>query len=95
MALATPLGLGLFRSVGAGANFAAVTLLGLAIAAFGLSSHVGAARRRDRWRGESRCGAEAQHHCRAVLAVAAMEQSLLYAFVPLHATGHGQATYLP
>jgi MFS family permease len=95
MALAAPLGLWLFRSVGAGANFAAVTLLGLTTAAFGLSSHVGAvprtgpvARRVTLW---SRGAAPLS----AVLAVAAMGQSSLYAFVPLHATGHGQAAYLP
>lgn len=94
MALAAPLGLWLFRSVGAGANFAAVTLLGMATAAFVLSSHVGArrtgpvTRRVTLW---SRGAAPLS----VVIAVAAMGQSSLYAFVPLHATGHGQAAYLP
>ncbi len=95
MALAAPLGLWLFRSVGAGANFAAVTLLGLATAAFGLSSHVGAARHTGPVARRVMLWSRGAAPLSAVLAVAAMGQSSLYAFVPLHATGHGQAAYLP
>jgi MFS family permease len=95
IALAAPLALWLFRSVGAGANFAAVTLLGLATAAFGLSSHVGAARRTGPVARRVTLWSRGAAPLSAVLAVAAMGQSSLYAFVPLHATGHGQAAYLP
>jgi MFS family permease len=95
MALGAPLGLWLFRSVGAGANFAAVTLLGLATAAVGLSSHVGAARRTGPVARRVTLWSRGAAPLSAVLAVAAMGQSSLYAFVPLHATGHGQAAYLP
>jgi MFS family permease len=95
IALAAPLGLWLFRSVGAGANFAAVTLLGLATAAFGLSPHVGAARRTAPVAKRVTLWSRSAAPLSAVLAVAAMGQSSLYAFVPLHATGHGQAAYLP
>ena len=95
MALAAPLGLWLFRSVGAGANFAAVTLLGLAIAASGLSSHAGTARRTGPVARRVTLWSRGAAPLSAVLAVAAMGQSSIYAFVPLHATGHGQAAYLP
>ena len=95
IALAAPLALWLFRSVGAGANFAAVTLLGLATAAFGLSSHVGAARRTGPVARRVTLWSWGAAPLSSVLAVAAMGQSSLYAFVPLHATGHGQAAYLP
>jgi predicted MFS family arabinose efflux permease len=95
MALAAPLGLWLFRSVGVGANFALVTLLGLATAACGLSSHVGTAHRARPGAAHATLVSKAAVPLSAVLAVAAMGQSALYAFVPLHATGHGQAGYLP
>jgi len=95
IALAAPLALWLFRSVGAGANFAAVTLLGLATAAFGLSSHVGAARRTGPVARRITLWSRDAAPLASVLALAAMGQSSLYAFVPLHATGHGQAAYLP
>ncbi|HSC26970.1 MAG TPA: MFS transporter [Vicinamibacterales bacterium] len=94
MALAAPLGLWLFRSVGAGANFAAVTLLGMATAAFSLWSHVGARRTGPVTRPVTLWSRGAAP-LSVVLAVAAMGQSSLYAFVPLHATSHGQAAYLP
>jgi MFS family permease len=44
MALAAPLGLWLFRGVGAGATFAVVTVLGLATTAFGFSPAVASGR---------------------------------------------------
>jgi hypothetical protein len=91
MALAAPLGLWLFRSVGAGANFAAVALLGLATAAFGLSLDVGVARRTGSMASRVTLCSRGAVPLSAVLAVAAMGQSSLYAFAPLHATGHGQA----
>jgi MFS family permease len=95
MSLAAPLGLWLFRSVGAGGNFAAVTLLGLVIAACGLSSHLGTARGAGAVVRRVTLWSQGAAPLAAVLAVAAMGQSSLYAFVPLHATEHGQAAYLP
>jgi MFS family permease len=95
MAVAAPFGLWLFRASGAGANFFVVTLLGLATGAFALSSHVGAARPAGAPARRATLWSRGAVPLSAVLAVAAMGQSALYAFVPLHVTAQGQAWYLP
>lgn len=94
MAVAAPLGLWLFREVGAGANFAMVTVLGLAAAACGLSPGSAGARRVTLALGASPLWSRGAVPLSAVLAVAAMGQSALYAFLPLHATAHGQERHL-
>ena len=94
MALAAPLGLWLFRTVGAHANFALVTLLGLAAAALSqvLRALVGA--RAAPARGPARLWSPRALPLSLVLVVAAMGQSALYAFLPLHATASGQERHL-
>jgi len=87
MAVAAPLGLWLFREVGAAANFAGVALLGLAAGAFGLSSRTAMAGAAAR--GGTRLWSRGAIPLSAVLVVAAMAQSALYAFLPLHAAAHG------
>ena len=94
MAMAAPLGLWLFREVGAGATFAMVTVLGLAAAAFGFSPAFAWGRRGPRPRGGSPLWSRGAMPLSSVIAVAAMGQSVLYAFLPLHATAHGQERQL-
>jgi predicted MFS family arabinose efflux permease len=95
MAVATPLGLWLFQHVGVGANFMMVTILGLAAAGFGLPALSAAGRRAGKGPGAGSLWSRGAVPLSAVLAVAAMGQSALYAFLPLHATSHGQQAYLP
>ena len=90
MALAAPLGLWLYRVVGAGANFALVTLLGLAAAALGLSLRSMAGDGGAPALGPARLWSPGAVPLSTILVVAAMGQSVLYAFLPLHATAHGQ-----
>jgi MFS family permease len=92
MAIAAPLGLWLYRHQGVGANFAVITVLGLAAAVLGLLPAV-AARRVPTT--PSRLWSRSAVPLSAVLAVAAMGQSALYTFLPLHASRHGQEPYLP
>jgi MFS family permease len=93
MALAAPLGLWLFRDVGPGANFAMVTALGLAAAVFGLSP--GAAPRPGaRGPGSTALWSRGAVPLSTVLVVAAMGQSVLYAFLPLHVAAGGQERHL-
>ena len=87
MAVAAPLGLWLFREVGAVANFAGVTLLGLASVAFALGPR--SAITRASAGGGARLWSRGATPLSAVLVVAAMAQSALYAFLPLHASAHG------
>jgi MFS family permease len=94
MAIAAPLGLWLYRHQGVGANFAAITVLGLAAAVLGLLPPA-AARRAPTAPGMSRLWSRGAMPLSAVLAVAAMGQSALYTFLPLHASRHGQEPYLP
>jgi predicted MFS family arabinose efflux permease len=94
MAVAAPLGLWLFREVGARANFALVTLLGLAAAALGLSPSSASGRPGAPARGASPLWSRGAVPLSAVLVVAAMGQSALYAFLPLHAAAHGQERHL-
>ena len=94
MAVAAPLGLWLFRQVGVGANFAVVTLLGLAVAAFGFSPSSASGRRVASALGTSPLWSRGALPLSSVLAVAAMGQSALYTFLPLHATAHGQERHL-
>ena len=94
MAVAAPLGLWLFREVGAGANFAMVTGLALAAAACGLLPGSAAVRRMGPAPGASPFWSRGAVPLSAVLAVAAMGQSALYAFLPLHATAHSQERHL-
>ncbi|MBM4440891.1 MAG: MFS transporter [Candidatus Rokubacteria bacterium] len=94
MAMAAPLGLWLFREVGAGATFAMVTVLGLAAAAFGFSPALASARRVAGARGASPLWSRGAVPLSLVIAIAAMGQSALYAFLPLHAAAHGQAAHL-
>ncbi len=89
MAVAAPLGLWLFREVGAGANFAMVTVLALAAAACGLSPGSAAGRRMTPAPGARPLWSRNALPLSVVLAVAAMGQSALYAFLPLHATASG------
>jgi len=89
MAVAAPLGLWLFRALGAAANFALVTLLGLAAAAFGAALRSAADGRPAPALGPARMWSPGAVPLSAVLVVAAMGQSALYAFLPLHATAHG------
>jgi MFS family permease len=94
MAAAAPLGLWLFREAGAGATFAMVTILGLAAAAFAFSPALASRRRVGRARGASSLWSRGAMPLSSVLAVAAMGQSALYTFLPLHATAHGQERQL-
>jgi predicted MFS family arabinose efflux permease len=94
MAVAAPFGLWLFREVGAGANFVLVTLLGLVAAGFGLSRRASGISRTAPARGPARLWSRGAVPLSAVLVVAAMGQSALYAFLPLHATAHGQERHL-
>ena len=90
MAAAAPLGLWLYREVGAGANFALVTLLGLVAAAFGLWLRMPAGDRAAPALGSLRLWSPGAVPLSLVLVVAAMGQSVLYAFLPLHVAAHGQ-----
>ena len=95
MAVAAPLGLWFFREVGAGANFAMVTALSLVAAAFGFSPGSAAAGRRVAPAlGASPLWSRGALPLSAVLVFAAMGQSALYAFLPLHATASGQERHL-
>ena len=93
MAIAAPLGLWLYRHQGVGANFALITVLGLAAAVLGLLP--AAARQGPTAAGKSRLWSRGAVPLSAVLAVAAMGQSALYTFLPLHASRHGQEPFLP
>jgi MFS family permease len=93
MALAAPVGLWLFGEVGAGANFAMVTALALAAAAFGFAPG-SAARPGARAPGASALWSRGAVPLSAVLVIAAMGQSVLYAFLPLHVAAHGQERHL-
>jgi predicted MFS family arabinose efflux permease len=96
MVVAAPLGLWLFRHVGVGANFTMVTILGLAAAACGLGSSRSAVDHRPApGRGSSPLWSRGAVPLSIVLAVAAMGQSALYAFLPLHVTSHGHERHLP
>jgi MFS family permease len=94
MATAAPLGLWLYSHHGVGANFAMITVLGLTAAVLGLLP-AAAARRAPAAPGMSRLWSRGAVPLSAVLAVAAMGQSALYTFLPLHASRHGQEPYLP
>jgi MFS family permease len=94
MAMAAPLGLWLYRHQGVGANFAVITVLGLVAAMLGLLP-AAAARRAPTAPGMVRLWSRGAVPLSAVLAVAAMGQSALYSFLPLHASRHGQEPYLP
>jgi MFS family permease len=94
MAVAAPLGLWLFREVGSGANFALVTLLGLGAGAFGFLPGSRPRRRADPASGASPLWSRGAVPLSAVLVLAAMGQSALYAFLPLYATAHGQERHL-
>lgn len=93
MAVATPLALALFRGPGIGANFALVTALGLVALAFGLSPRSSAGPRAPA-PGATPLWSRGAVPLSAVLTVAAMGQSALYAFLPLHAAAHGQEGHL-
>jgi predicted MFS family arabinose efflux permease len=93
MAAAAPLGLWLFREVGAGANFALVTVLGAVAAACALSP-AAASRRAGPAASAGSLWSPGALPLSSVLAVAAMGQSALYAFLPLHATAQGQERHL-
>jgi predicted MFS family arabinose efflux permease len=95
MAMAAPLSLWLFGHVGAGATFAMVTVLGGAAAAFGLSPAFASGRRVAGARGASSLWSRGAMPLSCVIAVAAAGNSALYAFLPLHATGHAQEAHLP
>ena len=90
MAVAAPLGLWLFHNVGARADFAMVTALGLAAAGLGLAGSAGIARRPSAEPGPRPLWSPGAVPLSLVLVVAAMGQSALYAFLPLHAAAHGQ-----
>jgi MFS family permease len=94
MAVAAPLGLWLFREVGAGANFTMVTVLALAAAACGLSPGSAAGRRVACAPSAKQLWSRSALPLSIVLAVAAMGQSALYAFLPLYATANGQERHL-
>ena len=94
MAVATPLALALFRGPGIGANFALVTALGLVAAAFGVSPRSAPGPRAARVPGATSLWSRGAVPLSAVLTVAAMGQSALYAFLPLHAAAHGQEGHL-
>jgi predicted MFS family arabinose efflux permease len=94
MAVAAPVGLWLFREVGAGATFAMVTVLGLAVAACGLSPALVIDRPAAPARGASPLWSRGAVPLSAVLVGAAMGQSALYAFLPLHAAARGQEHHL-
>ncbi len=94
MAMAAPLGLWLFHAVGVRANFALVTLLGLAAAAFGLGPRSALSGGTAPARGPARLWSPNAVPLSLVLVVAAMGQSSLYAFLPLHASAHGQERHL-
>jgi len=94
MAVAAPLGLWLFREVGAGANFAMVSLLGLAAGAFGCFPGSADQRRAAPALGGSPLWSRGAVPLSVVLVVAAMGQSALYAFLPLYAAAHGQERHL-
>ena len=94
MAAAAPLGLWLFREVGAGGTFAMVTILGLGAAALGLSPGFASGHRRAPARGPSPLWSRGAVPLSSVLVLAAMGQSALFSFLPLHATAHGQDPHL-
>jgi MFS family permease len=94
MAVAAPLGLWLFREVGAGANFAMVTVLSLVAAAFGFSPGSAPGRRMAQAPGVSPLWSRGALPLSAVLVAAAMGQSALYAFLPLHVTASRQERHL-
>jgi MFS family permease len=94
MAVAAPLGLWLFREVGASANFALVTVLGFTAGAFGFLPGSEVRRPADPGVSGSPLWSRGAVPLSAVLVLAAMGQSALYAFLPLYATAHGQARNL-
>jgi MFS family permease len=94
MAVAAPLGLWLFRAVGPGANFGMVTALALAAGACGLAPGSALGRRVATVAGGRALWSRNALPLSLVLVVAAMGQSALYAFLPLHATAGGQERHL-
>ena len=94
MAAAAPLGLWLFREVGARANFALVTVLGLAAVALALAMRSVMGGRAPSARDPARLWSRGALPLSLVLVVAAMGQSVLYAFLPLHAAAHGHDRHL-
>lgn len=94
MAVAAPLGLWLFREIGARANFALVTLLALAAGACGLLPRSPIGGHAAPTHGATRLWSRGAVPLSLVLVVAAMGQSALYAFLPLHVTAHGHERHL-
>jgi MFS family permease len=94
MAAAAPLGLWLFRAVGPAANFALVSTLGLVAGALGLWSRSIVRSREARPAGPAGLWSRGAVPLSLVLVMAAMGQSVLYTFLPLHASAHGQGHYL-
>lgn len=94
MAVAAPLGLWLFRDIGVAANFGMVTVLGLAALAVGLVPGATADWPVARPPGAGTLWSRGAVPLSSVIAVAAMGQSALYAFLPLHASAHGQQHHL-
>jgi MFS family permease len=86
MALATPLGLWLFREVGAAATFAMAAALGLAAVAFGFSPTFASDRRIPRARGAGSLWSRGAMPLSSVIAVAAMGQSALSPCCPRRRT---------
>jgi predicted MFS family arabinose efflux permease len=96
MAVAAPLGLWLFRHVGVGANFALVTMLGLAAAACGRwSPRSTPSGRPVPVSGAALLWSRGAMPLSIVVAISAMGQSALYAFLPLHVAAHGHDRHLP
>jgi predicted MFS family arabinose efflux permease len=94
MAVAAPLGLWLFREVGVRANFGLVTVLGLAATVFALARHPAGEGRAASTRDRARLWSRGAVPLSLVLVLAAMGQSVLYAFLPLHAAVHKQDQHL-
>ena len=96
IALAAPLGLWLFRHVGVGANFTLVTILGLAAAACGLwSPRSPVSGRAASVSGSPPLWSRGAVPLSIVLAISAMGQSALYAFLPLYVAEQGHDQHLP
>lgn len=94
MAVAAPLGLWLFQVAGVAANFAMVTVLGLAALAVGVVPRATAGWPARRSSGTGTLWSRGAMPLSCVLILAAMGQSALYAFLPLHASAHGQQHHL-
>jgi MFS family permease len=94
MAAAAPLGLWIYREIGARANFALVTVLGLAAVAVAFAARSVMEGRVPSARDPARLWSRGAMPLSLVLVVAAMGQSVLYSFLPLHAAAHGQGRHL-